>query len=134
MTVHQFQHRIATALQRNMVMRHKSPALCTVVYQLGAQQVGFQTTDTITLNTFNGIQCLHQIDEFLACRLAEVTNVHTRQHNLLTTFAGGFLSLCHQRGNGWVTTETTGIGYRTIGTEVVAAVLNLQEIAGAIAS
>ena len=42
---------ITTTLQGNMVMWHKSPALRAVVYQLVAQQIGFQTTDTITLNT-----------------------------------------------------------------------------------
>ena len=40
--VHQLQHRVAAALQGNVEMRHKCPALGTESNQLVRQQVGFQ--------------------------------------------------------------------------------------------
>ena len=128
MTVHQFQHRVTTALQRNMEMRHKRPTLCAIGNQLIRQQIGLQRTDPITADALHSIQCLHQIDELLTRRLAEIADVHTRQHDLLTPFRCRLFSLGHQRGDRRVTRESACIWDRTIGTEIVTAVLHLQEI------
>ena len=132
--VHQLQHGIAATLQRNVVVRHEGSALGAVVDEFVANQIGFQRTDAIAADALDSIECLDEVDKVLACSLSEVTDVDTRQHNLLTTFACSLLSLCHQRGDGRIATEATGIGNGAVGTEVVTAVLYLQEVAGAIAS
>ena len=134
MAMHQFQDRIAATLQRDMVMRHKGTALCTIVYQLITQQVGFQTADTIALNTFYGIQSLHQIQKALTRRLAKISNVHTRQHNFLATLTCSFLGLGYQRGDTGITAKAASIGNGAIGTEVVTPILDFQEIASTIAA
>ena len=134
MAMHQLQHRITTTLQRNMPVWHESSALGTIVYQFIAQQVGLHTTDTIALHTLHSIQRLYQVHKAFACRLAKVTNVHTRQHNFLGTLTDSLLGLRHQRGYRWITAEATGIRNRAIGAEIVTAVLYLQEIARPISS
>ena len=134
MTVHQSQYRIATTLQGYMVMGHESTAMGAIVDELITQQVGFQTTDAITLNTLYGIQCLHQVNEPLSCRLTEITDIDTRQDNLLATLTSCFLCLCHQGGDTGITAETAGIGYRAVCAEIVTTVLYFQEITGAVAS
>ena len=130
--MHQFQHGVATALQGDMEVRHKGTALSTIGYQLVAQQVGLQRTDSVAADALHLVQRLHQVDEALTRRLTEVANVHARQHYLAPTLLGRLLSLLHQRGDGRIARETSGVRYRTVGTEVVAAVLHLQEVARAV--
>ena len=128
MSVHQLQHRITSTLQRNMVVRHKGTAPCTIVYQFVAQQIGFQRTDPIAANTLHPVQSFYQINKLFACSLTEVADIHTRQHYFLATFPGCFLSLLYQRGNSRITAKPTGIRYGTISTEIVTTILHLQEI------
>ena len=99
MTMHQFQHRIATTLKRNMEMRHERTAFCTESDQFIRQQVGFQRTDPITTDALYSIKSLHQVEELLSRRLTKVADVHTRQHNLPASLPGRFLCLGHQRGD-----------------------------------
>ena len=135
MSVHQLQHRVAAALQGDMEMRHKRPTLlAAIVYQLVAQQVGLQAADTIAADALHLVQGLHQVEEALARGLAEVANVHARQHNLLATLCGSLLGLSHQRSYRWVATESAGVGNGAVGAEIVATILCLQEIARAVAA
>ena len=134
MAVHQLQHRIAAALQRNMVMRHEGTTRCAVINEFVTQQVGLQRTDTIALNTLNSVQGLHQVHKAFACCLAKVTDVHACQHYFLAALACSLFSLCHQRGYRRITTEATSVRNRTIGAEIITAVLNLQEVARTIAA
>ena len=97
--VHQFEHLITTTLQRNMKMRHECTAPGTISDEFIRQQVGFYRRNTITADAFHLIQCLYQIRKRLSCCLAEVTDVHARQHNLFSSFISCFLSLFHQRFN-----------------------------------
>lgn len=115
-------------------MRHESTALGTEVNQLVTQQVRLQTTDTVAGNTLYVIQCLHEIQECLPCRLSEITDIHSRQHDLLATLTDCLFRLPSPESDGGITTEAAGIGYRTIGTEIVTSVLHLQEITGTVAT
>ena len=103
MTVHQLQHRVAAALQGDMEMRHKRPALRTIGNQLIRQQVRLQRTDAVTADALHRVERLHQIDKTLTRGLSEITDVHTRQHDLLTPLSHRLLSLSHQRGNRGIT-------------------------------
>ena len=116
-------------------MRHEASArMGTIVDKIVAEQIGFQTADAIPADSLHLIKGLHQINKALASRLPEVTYVHTRQYYLLATFTNSLFCLFHQRGNSRVTTETTCIGYGAIGTEIVAAILHLQEEARTVAT
>ena len=117
-----------------MEMGHESTALSTEVDEFVAQQIGFQTADAIAANTLYLVECLHQINELLACGLSEITDIHTRQHNLFTALERCLLSLSHQRRYAGIATEPTGIGNGAVGAEIVTTILHLQEIARAIAS
>ena len=99
MPVHQLQHCVAATLQGYMEMRHKRPTLSTILYQLVREHIRFQTTDSVALDSFHLVESLYQVDEALASCLAKIANVHTCQHNLLSTLFGSFLSLSHQRCN-----------------------------------
>ena len=132
--MHQFQHRIAATLQGDMEMGHKRPTLGTVCYQFVGQQVGFQTADAVALNGLHPVECLHQINELLACGLTKVAYVHTGEHNLLATLLSCFASLRHQRFYRRVSRKASGVGNGAVSTEVVAAVLYLQEIPRTVAA
>ena len=95
-SVHQFQYRVAAALQGNMEMRHERPALRTEGNQLVRQQIGLQRTNPIAADTLQPVERLHQVDELLACRLAEIADVHSRQHDFLASLPGCLLCLRHQ--------------------------------------
>ena len=130
--VHQFQHLITTALQRDMEMRHERTGVRTVVYQFIRQQVGFQTADTEPLDALHLIECLHQIQTRLTGCPTEITNVDTRQHDFLSPFLCRLFCLCHQRSDAGIAGEAASVWYRAIGTEIVAAILHFQEIARAV--
>ena len=132
--VHQAQHCVAATLQRHVEMGHEGTALGAVADQLVAHQVGLQAADAVAADALHAVQRLHQVDEALARGLAEVADVHARQHNLLAALARGLFGLRHQRRYRRVATEATGVGYGAVGAEVVAAVLHLQEVACAVAA
>ena len=66
--------------------------------------------------------------------MPEVADVHAREHNLFSSLASRLLSLLHKRGDRRVAREPTRIRYGAIGAEIVAAVLHLEEVAGAVAT
>ena len=134
MAVHQLQNGVGATLQRDMEVRHEGAALGTIVYEFIAQQVGFQRADAVAPNRLHSVERLHQVNEPFTSRLAEVTDVDTRQHNLLASLGSGLASLRHQRLNAGVTAETAGVGNGTVSAEIVAAVLHLQEETGTIAT
>ncbi len=53
MTVHQLQYGVASALQRNMEMRHEPMGTGYEFNNLVGQQVGLDGRDTITFDTFD---------------------------------------------------------------------------------
>ena len=94
--VHQPQHLVAPALQRDMEMRHEGTALRTIGNQLVRQQVRLYRRNTVAAHALHLVERLHQIRKRLPRRLAEVADVHARQHNLLTPFRSRLLRLFHQ--------------------------------------
>ena len=134
MPVHQFQHGVTPTLQRNVEVRHKSPALCTIVNQFIRQQIRFQRTDPVAADTLHPIECFHKVDKPFTCRLAKIADVHASQYDFLTAFLRSLLSLLHQRGYRRIPRKTSGVRNGTIRTEIVAAILHLQEIPGSVAS
>ena len=132
MPMHQFQHCVTSALQRNMEMRHERTALCTIGYQLLTDQVGLQTADTIALNALNHIEPFHQVQKLLTSSLSEIADIHASQHNLLAALSCSLFSLFDQRLNRRVPAKPARVRYSTIGTEIVASILNFQEIPGSI--
>ena len=131
-TVHQLQYRIRSALKRDMEMWHKGTTLCTIRYQVIFQQIGFQTADAVAGHTLHLIQRLYKIEETLTRRSTEITNIHTCKHNFLTTLTHSLFRLLNKRGNRRISTESTGIGNRAIGTEIAATILYFQEISRAV--
>ena len=110
-------------------MGHKGAAVRTKVYQLIAHQVGLQAADAITANAFDGIERPDKVDEAFVGGLSEISDVHTSQHDLLSSLCSSLFSLCHERCNRRITAEPSRIGNGAIGAEVVATVLHLEEIA-----
>ena len=94
--MHQLQNLIASALQRNMEVRHEGTALCTVSNEIIITEIRFQTGDAITLDTLHLVHRLHKIQESLMGSLTEITDVHTGDDNLLTPLSCSLLTLSHQ--------------------------------------
>ena len=132
--MHQPQHLVGTALQGNVEVGHESTRVGTIVDELVAEQIGLQTADAIAPDAFHRVQSLHQVQEALVRGLAKITNVHSREDNLLAAFRGSLLGLGYKRLDGGIAREAAGIGNGAVGAEIIAAVLNLEEVARAIAA
>ena len=130
---HQLQHLVASRLQRDMEMRHKTARTRDIFYYLVGEQIRFNGRDTVTFNTFHLVECFHQIEETFSCSLAKVTDVDTRQHDFLAAFCRYLPSLFYQIGNLSITASTARKRNGTVGTEIIAPVLHLQEIARTVA-
>ena len=132
--MHQLQHLIASALQRNMEVRHEGTTLCAIGNEIIITKIRFQTGDAKTLDTLHLVHRLHKIQESLMGSLTEITDVHTGDDNLLTSLSCSLLTLSHQRLDARITGISTGERNGTIGAVIVAAILYLQEIAGTVAA
>ena len=117
-----------------MEVRHKGTRLCTKFYKFVINKVWFERAYPEAFNAFYFIQGFHQIQEAFARRSAKVANVYTRQYYLFSSFCCSFLCLFYQRSYIRITRETSGKRYGTISAEVIAAILNFQEIARAVTS
>ena len=132
--VHQLEHLIASALQRNVEMRHKGTALGTILYEIIITEIRLQTRDAVTLDSFYLIHRLDKVDESLVGSLTEITDIHTGNDDFLTTFSSRLLTLSHKRLDARVARIASGKWNGAIGTIIVAAVLHLQEITGTVAT
>ena len=132
--VHQLEHLIASALQRNVEMRHKGTALGTILYEIIITEIRLQTRDAVTLDSFYLIHRLDKVDESLVGSLTEITDIHTGNDDFLTAFSSRLLTLSHKRLDAWVARIASGKWNGTIGAIIIAAVLYLQKITGTVAT
>ena len=132
--VHQLEHLIASALQRNVEMRHKGTALGTILYEIIIAEIRLQTRDAVTLDSFYLIHRLDKVDESLVGSLTEITDIHTGNDDFLTAFSSRLLTLSHKRLDAWVARIASGKWNGAIGAIIIAAVLHLQEITGTVAT
>ena len=117
-----------------MKMRHKTTRMGYILYDLICQQIRFDRGNTITFDSFYPIQRFYQIKESLTCTLTEISDIYSGDNNFPASFACRLLCLCHNISNSTITTASTGKRNRTIGTEIIAAVLHFQEEAGTVSS
>ena len=132
--VHQLEHLIASALQRNVEMRHKGTALGTILYEIIITEIRLQTRDAVTLDSFYLIHRLDKVDESLMGGLSEITDIHTGNDDFLTAFSSRLLTLSHKRLDARVARIASGKWNSAIGAIIIAAVLHLQEITGTVAT
>ena len=132
-TTHQLQHLVATALQRDMEMRHERTRLGHIFNNFIGQQVRFDGRNAITLNSFHLIQFLDQIEESFTGRLTEISYIHSGNDNFLAPFGSCLAGLRHNVFNLTITASATGKRDGTIRTEIIATVLYLKEITGTVA-
>ena len=130
--VHQLEHLIASALQRNVEMRHKGTALGTILYEIIITEIRLQTRDAVTLDSFYLIHRLDKVDESLVGSLTEISDIHTGNDDFLTAFSSRLLTLSHKRLDARVARIASGKWNGAIGAIIVAAVLHLQEITGTV--
>ena len=133
-TVHQLEHLIASALQRNVEMRHKGTALGTILYEIIIAEIRLQTRDAVTLDSFYLIHRLDKVDESLMGSLTEITDIHTGNDDFLTAFSSRLLTLSHKRLDARVARIASGKWNGAIGTIIIATILHLQEITGTVAT
>ena len=101
------------------------------VHDLLRQEVRLDAGDAVALDAFDGIQGLQQIQEGFAGRPAEIARVHAREHDFLDALRRDALRVAHALGDGDVAALAAGIRDRAVFAVVVAAVLDLEEGAGA---
>src|SRR5574344_1961524 len=134
MAMHQLQHGVASALQRDMEMRHEGPATCAILYEFVGGKVRFETADTVSLYSLHLVEFSDEVDKLLACGFPEVSDVHTCEYYLSSTLLDGLPCLCHERLYCRVAAESSRERYGAVSAEVVASVLHLQEEACSVAS
>ena len=132
--VHQLEHLIASALQRNVEMRHKGTALGTILYEIIITEIRLQTRDAVTFDSFYLIHRLDKVDESLVGSLTEIADIHTGNDDFLTAFSSRLLTLSHKRPDARVARIASGKRNGAIGAIIIAAVLHLQEITGTVAT
>ena len=132
--VHQLEHLIASALQRNVEMRHKGTALGTILYEIIITEIRLQTRDAVTLDSFYLIHRLDKVDESLMGSLTEIADIHTGNDDFLTAFSSRLLTLSYKRLDARVARIASGKWNGAIGAIIIAAVLHLQEITGTVAT
>ena len=91
-------------------------------------EVRLDGRNTVTHDTFHFVECTNQVDESLACRLAEVADIDSGQHDFLSTFGSYLPCLLHHTGDCAVAASSAGKRNGTIGAEVIASVLYFQEM------
>ena len=117
-----------------MEMRHETPGTGHVFYDFICQQIRLDGGYAVTLNAFHLVQRLHQVEESLTGRLAEVSDIDAGQYNFLSTFGSRLAGLLHHRSNAAITATSAGKGNGAIGTIIIAAVLHFQEEACPVAT
>ena len=134
LAVHKPQHLIATTLQGDVEMRHESPRLHTVLDDFIGQQVRLDARDAVAFNAVYLVKSLDEIESVLACVFAEVANVHPCDYYLLAATLGHILCLCHQALDGAAAAASACQWNGAVAAVVVTAVLDLEEIACAVAT
>ena len=117
-----------------MEMRHERAAVGAVVDEGVVDEVGLKRADAEAAYALHLVECLDEVDEFLTRRATEIADVHARQHNFLASLCRGLPGLLHQRGNGGIAREAARVRNGAVGAEIIAAVLHLQKITGAVAA
>ena len=126
-SVHEAQHLVAAALERDVEVRHESPAIGAEADDFFRQEVRFDAADAVALDAFHLVEGTKQVDEPLARRLSEVADVDACQHDFLASLACSLLSLPYERFDAPVAASSSGKGNGAVGAEVVAAVLHFKE-------
>ena len=92
---HQFQHSVASALQRNVKVRHKTARGRAEWYYLVGKQVRLYWRNPVSFDVGNFVEWFQQILECLACSSSEVAYVDACNNNFFASSRGYFLSLLY---------------------------------------
>ena len=130
--VHEAQHLVTAALQRDVEMGHERSAGGAEREHLVGEQVGLDARDAVAVDALDAVESLDELEERLARRLAEVADVDARDDNLAATLLRHLARLCDERLDASVATASAGEGNGAVGAVVVATVLNFKEIARAV--
>ena len=131
--VHRLQGAVAARLDGDVEVRQELRARGDPAQDLLREQVRLDRGDSETLDARHRVQRLQQVQEGLPGALAEVARVHARQHHLHDALRRDGAGLLHDLRDGDVAALAAGQRHGAVGAVVVAAVLDLQEGAGALA-
>ena len=93
---HELEHSIAARLQGDMEVGHEGTRTGHELDDLIGEQVGLDGGDAVALDTLHPIQGADEVDEGLACRLTEISDIDTSDDNLLGSLGSGLTGLLHQ--------------------------------------
>lgn len=133
-TVHEPEYFVASTLQGDVEVWHEGTAVSAELDDVVGEQIGFDTADTIAIDALDGIECLDEREEVFARSLAEIADIDTGYDNLPSALSYNVLGLLHQGFYAAVTATSAGNGDGAIGTIIIAAILDLEEIARTVAT
>ena len=113
-------------------MGHEGPRAGAEVNDIVGQQIGFNRGNAVTLNAFNIVKGFQQVKELFACVLAEVTDVHACDDDFLAAIGCHFTGLSGELGDGAAAAAASGGGDGAVAAPVVATVLHLEPVTGAV--
>jgi hypothetical protein len=116
-----------------MEVGHEAARVGAEVDDFVGEQVGLDAGDAITLDAFDLVELLDELEEGFACGAPEVADVDAGDDDFLAAFLGSGAGLLDEALDAAVAGAASGKRDGAVGAEVVAAVLHLEEVTGAVA-
>ena len=117
-----------------MEVGHEVARVGAEVDDFVGEQVGLDAGDAITLDAFDLVELLDELEEGFMGGAPEVADVDAGDDDFLAAFLGNGAGLLDKALDAAVAGTASGKGDGAVGAEVVAAVLHLEEVAGAVAT
>jgi hypothetical protein len=121
--VHEAKYFIASALKRNVKVRHKSTALTAKAYDFFCKQVGLYAANPVSLYSFYVVERTDEINELLSSSSPKIANVNARQYNFLASLPYYVFCLFDKRGDTPISASPPGKMNCAVSTEIIASIL-----------
>ena len=102
------------------------------VYDFIGEEVRLDGGDAVALDALHFVEGADEVEECVGPPLAEVADVHAREHDFLAALSRDVLGEGHELGNRGRAGAAARDGDGAVGAPGVASVLNLKEVAGAV--
>ena len=146
--VHEAEHGVGSALQRYVEMRHEAARGGAKFYDLVGEQVGLDRGDAVALYPLHAVEFADEVGERFGApdqrycavggaafdSFAEIADIHPCDHYLFAPLGGCGACLTDNLGHCGTAAASAGLGDGAVGAIAVAAVLHLEEKAGAVAA
>ena len=93
--LHEFEHFVASALQRNVEVGHEGATTGAIVDEFVGEKIRFDAADAEPLDAFHAVKGFDEVDESFVIIAAKLSDVDACQHNLSPAVGCSLLGLPH---------------------------------------